>query len=609
MKDKLKYPLYLFVFILLGKVGYIIVESFYNYHVLTITTSPDLSKEILEELNTNGHRISAIGITLLLIPFLYLLVKNLHKFISPIVLIGISIGTYFIAYEGLNVVVNKIVEVNKEKRHDAYYVNIFKYGVLNNMFAYDSFIDHKKVENDTLDVNDRILLTNSFLLLSADENLIAKLKARGEGKAAEFYFNKNEDVQKDYQSKFESFKEASSEIKLLWEKFNSNRTKINNELQKNNSKDSVQKAYKDLTDKLTHQYQQYSDGSRDTIFKIREETHLKKITPIYNKLKTYFSYSALDKAKAIYKKTMIERFGYFVEPQEWLDENNDLTYASVAKRIEKEILSKAKSKMHGLPMGLSFKDFLIHDKFKLLLSEEMKTKGLLIPYDFDYSYEQFKKSYDLAHTKKYNEACNKFYEKVEKDIGPNDLKLDMDWNQFINSNFIRSSIKTKLKIEDNTTINNIVEAYRSKDLGNFKEMVFMPHIANKINDFIYTKEDFQDGGKAASKGDDAIRLLYIPPFALAVSILALLLNMITVLGMLLSLSGLNLIIQKVFKLLLLSLIILLPITTKYDSLNNSLINESTTGSTKIYLDLLKWIGYYENINSSIHEKPILTVKN
>src|SRR5690606_35894174 len=141
-------------------------------HVLYTTTSAELSKETIEELNINGHRISAIGITLLLLPFLYFIVKRLQKIKMILALFVLSVLTYTLSYQSLNIIVEKIVDINKEHRHDAYYVNIFKYGILNNIFAYDSFIQNQKIQNDTLDVNDRILLTNTFLLLYADKELI-----------------------------------------------------------------------------------------------------------------------------------------------------------------------------------------------------------------------------------------------------------------------------------------------------------------------------------------------------------------------------------------------------------------------------------------------------
>ena len=134
MNNNLKYPLYLFIALIVAKFGYIIVESFYNYHVLVTTTNAELNKDVIEELNRNGHRISSIGITLLLIPFFYLVVKKFsHNIIYSTIAIT-TIATYFFTYNMLNHTIDYIVESNKEKRHDAYYVNIFKYGILNNIF-------------------------------------------------------------------------------------------------------------------------------------------------------------------------------------------------------------------------------------------------------------------------------------------------------------------------------------------------------------------------------------------------------------------------------------------------------------------------------------------
>ncbi|MDQ7061770.1 MAG: hypothetical protein Q9M43_11885 [Sulfurimonas sp.] len=163
---RIKYPLYLFLIILLVKLGYILVESYYNYYVLSVTTSASLTKETIENLNINGHRISAMGITLLLFPFLYFLAKIIFKRFKLITTLLLSVLTYFIAFSSLNMLIDKVVLENKEKRHDAYYVNVFKYGVLNNIFIYDSFVDSKRIENNTMDANDKILLTNTFFTSS-----------------------------------------------------------------------------------------------------------------------------------------------------------------------------------------------------------------------------------------------------------------------------------------------------------------------------------------------------------------------------------------------------------------------------------------------------------
>ena len=51
---------------------------------------------------------------------------------------------------------------------------------------------------------------------------------------------------------------------------------------------------------------------------------------------------------------------------------------------------------------------------------------------------------------------------------------------------------------------------------------------------------------------------------------------------------------------LFALIILTPLSIEYESLDNELIRESTTGNTKMYLSFLGWISYYEKINFSVH---------
>jgi hypothetical protein len=600
MKRSLKYPLYLFVLILVAKIGYIIVESFYNYHVLTVTTAPDLTKEVLEELNQNGHMISAMGITLLLLPFLYLLVKRVHRFIMPVLLALLIFITFNMTYEGLNVLINKVVEINKEKRHDAYYINTFKYGVLNHVFSYDSFLDHKKVLDGTLDVNDRILLTNTFLLLSADEHLLEKLKDRGQGKIAQYYMDQN--LQDDYEERFSAFKDGSKKIKELWEKFNVHRDHLDQEFKKNSDASEVKKAYQEFKDGLIQKFKEYQEGVTKVILKIREETLPPKIQKIHGDLKRYFAYQTYSRAQTLYKENMQEKFGYYIEPDRWKDSNGDLTTESITAVIEEEIKKKAFGEMAHLPLGLNFKNFLHHDQVKLRISKQLKEKGLLIAYDFNYSYKEFKQSYDAMLTQKYNEGCEKFYKGVEKEIGANDLKLDMGWDQFMDSNYIRRKIKASLKDARKSRIDHVIAAYKTKDLGNFKPMVYLQEVKERVNSKMYSKEDFKRDSEAAQYGDDAIRLLYIPPFALSVSIIALLLNIITVAGMLLNLTTLSKLKQMMLKGALYAMIIALPLFSRYDSFNNELIKASLGDTEKIYLKFLGWISYYEIMNSSLHQK-------
>ena len=599
-KQHLKYPLYLFIAILVAKFGYIIVESFYNYYVLVTTTSAELSKETIEALNINGHRISSIGITLLLVPFFYLAVKKYSDKIIYSSLAIATIITYTITYNLLNSAIDSIVASNKDKRHDAYYVNIFKYGILNNIFAYNSFIDSKKIADDKIDVNDRILLTNSFLLLHADEKLISKLKQRGKEAVADIYISKNK--KEDYAKNFKAFEEATKQIKVSWKDFNDARKKLYKELKKYEDEAIIKKAHKELISSVKAKYNDYIQAWNDVDDTIARETSQDKLEEIAEPLKKYFYYKGRDRAEREYKERMDEEFGYYIEPQRWRNSSDELTYKSIKKLITEEILKKASRKSSGVPRGLKAKAFFNNLDVKIQVANKLKEKGILIPFEFDYSYKQFKKYFTIAMTHENNQAPKTFYKKLKEKIGTNDLKLDMDWNAFIDSNYIKSQIKTKLNTTNDEDINNIIKAIQSKDLGNFKLLVYLPKVVEEVENMMYKESDFNDGGKAASVGDEAIKLLYIPPFALAVSILALLLNMVTLLGMGLQYTNkLPNVAINIVKGVFVVIILITPIMSDYDGFDNELIRKASSDEISTYLSFLNWISYYETINSSWHK--------
>lgn len=141
----------------------------------------------------------------------------------------------------------------------------------------------------------------------------------------------------------------------------------------------------------------------------------------------------------------------------------------------------------------------------------------------------------------------------------------------------------------------------SKDLANFRKIVYLPKIKDKVSEMMYKENDFNDGNIASQKGDDAIKLLYIPPFALSVSILALLLNTFTIFGMVLSILNIPAKVLNGLKAGFILVVILIPIFSSYDSFDNKLIKQSTTSETQTYLDFLSWISYYEKVNSELHE--------
>ncbi len=601
VKNPLKYPLYLFISILLLKLGYIFVESYYNYHVLSITTSASLTKETIEALNINGHRISATGITLLIIPFLYFIASRFFKENILSFLMIFSLFSYFIAYESLNKMVDKIVEVNQEKRHDAYYINIFKYGVLNKIFVYDSFIDSKKIENDTIDVDDRILLTNTFLLLHSDDELIPKLKERGRIKVADLYIDKQ--AKEDFELKKKKFEEASKNIILLFNEINKNKKELKIQLDKL-SEEQMKKAYALFEESLKQAYFDYRKGWSLVHAKIAEKTTNEKLKEIRKKLEYYDKFKRFKSAQKKYIEDVFKHFNHFIHPNDWKDIHGDTTNESIKLIIEREILLRVDEKLKKFPDGMNIEEFLYHYESRYLVMKQLNEYEILVPYDFNYSKIEFYKYFTIMAAQKHRLAYDTFYERLQKKIGINDIKLSMDWKEFIYSDYIKTKLEEKIDLDDKESTNNLLLALDSKDLSNFRELVYRPYISKQLKEMSYNKEDFKDGAVASTYGDDAIKLLYIPPFALSISIIALLLNIFTVMGMLMLLFRLPFFARFIMKTGLLVSIAMVPMYYKTNTINANLLHQPTE-ETRTYLNFLAWISYYQKHNTLLHESDVL----
>ncbi len=601
IKNRLKYPLYLFIAILLLKIGYIFIESYYNYYVLSITTSASLTKETLESLNLNGHRISATGITLLIIPILYFIASRFFRENIVSFLVIFSLFTYFIAYESLNKMVDKIVEVNKDKRHDAYYVNIFKYGILNNIFVYNSFIDSEKISNNTIDVDDRILLTNTFLLLHSDEELITKLKKRGQIKIADLYIDK--EAKEDFELKKKQFEVASQNITLLFNELNKNKVELKKHLDKLSDVE-MKKAYQLFVKSLKQAYYDYRLAWNAVHERIAYETSDEKMKQVRDKLEHYFKFKRFKSTQKKYVKSVFKNFGHFIHPNDFKNINGELTNESIRVIIKREILLKVGEKLKKFPDAMNIEEFLYHYESRFLVMKKLHEYDILVPYDFNYSAVEFYKYFTVMAVQKHREAYDTFYTQLEKKIGKNDIKLSMSWQEFIYSDFIKKKIQEKINLDDEKSRKNLLKALNSKDLSNFRELVYRPYISDQVKEMSYNQEDFKDGEVASVYGDDAIKLLYIPPFALSISIIALLLNIFTVFGMLMLLFRIPSSLRFIVKTTLLVSISLVPIYYKTDTINANLLNQPTK-ETRIYLNFLVWISYYQKQNSLLHEKDML----
>lgn len=87
------------IVLVLIKCIYILLEYFYNINIFNTASSIKLFNEgIVNQLNENGHRISSIGITLILAPIFYIFIKNIKGVTKTVLYVLIPIIIYFSAY-------------------------------------------------------------------------------------------------------------------------------------------------------------------------------------------------------------------------------------------------------------------------------------------------------------------------------------------------------------------------------------------------------------------------------------------------------------------------------------------------------------------------------
>lgn len=580
------------IVLVLIKCIYILLEYFYNINIFNTASSIKLFNEgIVNQLNENGHRISSIGITLILAPIFYIFIKNIKGVTKTVLYVVIPIIIYFSAYYSLNKIVDVIVEQNKEKRYEAYYLNMFKIGLLHNYFEYDSFIDNEKIKNDTLSEEDKLLFLNTFLLLNAREDFIETLKQKGEPSFANIYIDQHRSV---FDDKYNKYLEFDKEVQSKFKEFNDAKVQLSATLKDMESKYSdsqIQKDFQQMEKEIDSSYSSYSSKSNSAKNKIYSRD---EIEDIYKDLNRYFNNRGKAQAEQTYRKKMNENFGKYINPDRWLGDDGKLSRYKI-----KEVISEESN----LNSNVSSKDnFKSSSKVKEKIIAKLKAKGLKnISDNVDYSkYSNFSTLIKNNIELNKKEVIDKFYKELNKKIGKNDLTLQMGWNEFLSSSFLKEIIKDKLDVSKNEDISKIVKVLNSENKEeSFKNNIFVPKLKedNQINKYLFTKEVFNSDENAIKAGDNAIKLLYVPIFALIVSIISLLLNLISVISIILEkLFNLNFIKKSIINIGLIFIAIVLPLMSNISILNNNIIKTVITNNDlSMYLNFLNWICYYEKL--------------
>ncbi|UFS63645.1 hypothetical protein LOH54_05805 [Sulfurimonas sp. HSL-3221] len=587
-----------FVWLLIAlKVLYLAAESYYNAHLVDVATSLDADRDRFEALEAMGHRLSSIGLTLLAMPLFYLIGRRLARtqFQAMAAASLLALLSYHGLYAGLERLMEKIVELNQEKRYEAYYATALRYGMLAQSMGYTSFLPQERLGN--LQTEDRVMLANIFLLTQLEPALVDRIVDEGRERFVDILILQHD---RDAFDKEEvAFKAQVGRIAEAWNGYVDARAKINASFEGRADAATIQKAYDDFKRSLNERYAKYGEGV--TRYERELNAELAKGDGRYDELKRYFRYRRYASAKRKYRESMLESFGYEVPPERWCAHGRCPDRGAVDSVIEQEVRKRFETRSRGLPPNLNKRAFFLHPKVKKEVIAELAKQGIRVRSDFNYSAAQFATAYKQMVKREFKRAVAKMQEGFEADTGIKRVRTDLDHDAFV----ALFTPQFKERFSKPRYTNAAITMAQQGDTSGFYEQIYRPQVHAKVmENVLYPRSTFENDPEAMRRGDDAIKMLFIPPFAIFLSLFAGLLNLASLLGMLYALAlhgrrGRWVSASKLLiKTLLVALIVYLPyrvamqegVLERYPALSHD------TPFLRYYRPLLAWLLVAERAN-------------
>ena len=611
-KKEFKFSTIFILVLILLKLTYLYFEIDYNGSLIDLSTKYDITEKELKDLEKYGHTLTSIGLTLLIIPFLYLVITNITKYKIIIVsfLTVTSIIIYIGIFQGLTTLIDHIVKENRDKRFSSYYATNLKYKMLNKEMGYSSFIPKERLEN--LSLEDRVIISNLFLLLIHDETLVDRIFDKKNEITESYLLNeKNEKMESSYKEAENKFNNKVKDINKAFDKYVEETKKVNTIIKNIDVKKSdIKKDYEDLKmNMFPKAYKQYTDQVNSFYKKVDLEVSPEKVNVHYNDLLKYFKNQKYSKAKKSYDKAMIKNFGYVIDPNAWCKDGYCPNKSKIIEVIKAEAFKKW-DKESIYPIDLTQRDFFLHKETKRKIVNEINQKfGFDLKYDFNYSFDSFEKAYLRKIEKEQKNVHNKFENALDSNFGK-DIKVGLSYKEFIQTwkpEIIKEYGEKYGEILFKMIENKNTEGFYSE----FYEPYFNEHHASK---FIISKEDLTNNKEYEEKGDASIKSMYVIPFAISMSLIASVLNIIDVIGFIILLltrvikleALYNKFVEPILKICLYLFVFIYPY---YIGKTNNVLKDYKILNKKhesdiinAYTEFLNWILVVEGFSYKLYEK-------
>lgn len=611
-KKEFKFSTIFILVLILLKLTYLYFEIDYNGSLINLSTKYDIAEKELKDLEKYGHTLSSIGLTLLFLSFLYFFINifTKNKIIIFLFLAVTSAIIYLSIFQGLTALIEHIVKENRDKRFSSYYATNLKYKMLNKEMGYSSFIPKDRLGN--LSLEDKVIISNLFLLLMHDETLVDRIFDKKNELTESFLLEqKNEKMESSYKEAENKFNNKVKKINEAFDKYVEETKKVNTIIKNIDVKKSdIKKDYEDLKmNMFPKAYKQYTDQVNSFYKKVDLEVSPEKVNVHYNDLLKYFKNQKYSKAKKSYDKAMIKNFGYVIDPNAWCKDGYCPNKSKIIEVIKAEAFKKW-DKESIYPIDLTQRDFFLHKETKRKIVNEINQKfGFDLKYDFNYSFDSFEKAYLRKIEKEQKNVHNKFENALDSNFGK-DIKVGLSYKEFIQT--WKPEIINEYGEKYGEILFKMIEDKNTEGFySEFYEPYFNEHHASK---FIISKEDLTNNKEHEEKGDASIKSMYVIPFAISMSLIASVLNIIDVIGFIILLltrvikleALYNKFVEPILKICLYLFVFIYPyyigktnnVLKDYKILNKK--HESTIVNT--YTSFMNWILVVEGFSYKLYEK-------
>ena len=611
-KKEFKFSTIFILVLILLKLTYLYFEIDYNGSLINLSTKYDIAEKELKDLEKYGHTLSSIGLTLLFLSFLYFFINifTKNKIIIFLFLAVTSAIIYLSIFQGLTALIEHIVKENRDKRFSSYYATNLKYKMLNKEMGYSSFIPKDRLGN--LSLEDKVIISNLFLLLMHDETLVDRIFDKKNELTESFLLEqKNEKMESSYKEAENKFNNKVKKINEAFDKYVEETKKVNTIIKNIDVKKSdIKKDYEDLKmNMFPKAYKQYTDQVNSFYKKVDLEVSPEKVNVHYNDLLKYFKNQKYSKAKKSYDKAMIKNFGYVIDPNAWCKDGYCPNKSKIIEVIKAEAFKKW-DKESIYPIDLTQRDFFLHKETKRKIVNEINQKfGFDLKYDFNYSFDSFEKAYLRKIEKEQKNVHNKFENALDSNFGK-DIKVGLSYKEFIQT--WKPEVINEYGEKYGEILFKMIEDKNTEGFySEFYEPYFNEHHASK---FIISKEDLTNNKEHEEKGDASIKSMYVIPFAISMSLIASVLNIIDVIGFIILLltrvikleALYNKFVEPILKICLYLFVFIYPY---YIGKTNNVLKDYKILNKKhesdiinAYTEFLNWILVVEGFSYKLYEK-------